>query len=768
MNLPHFISDLKKDISEHFLRDAIAKMQTLIHHNLSIHPSQRYNEYENAIISISARYNQTKRDQLLEQRLPHEISDSFRDISLSLLELLALLEQEEPRPLIPKSHKTHLPQSQPLYPYPKRLTQLPAKPLGLVAREQELAKLKQKLNDNYSPILLKGMGGIGKTTIAKQFVYQHFETYDHIAWISITNRNKPAHEQIHTEIDAIANDIEFQQNLSINLDSGLQQEEKARLILKKLHSIKGRNLLVIDNATFSLEKLRSDLPSLPEWEILITSRKELPRYLSIEVDPLSIDQAFDLFCLHFPNCHQHTDAITELITHIGHHPLAIELFAKTSQKSPATKPAKILGLLRNNSLHRLSKNVFSEHGDREVEVYSYLMAAFELSDAELSQQEKSILSQLALLPSAELSWDLLKQIFWVDPEKEESFEDSLISLTEKGWISRTNDFSIHPLIQEVLRYHFPPQITSTRNLFLGITKLLTPDSPNENPAEKFPYTHYAASLLSFISEPGELTDKLRIQLARLYRDQGLYHDAIELIKQRLLKNTDILNTPDILALQNELGQLYQAVGEYKASVKLYESILQQMGAEQKGQNKDRWAMKANLAGSYYLMGNYEEAAKYYKEKLNQDITDWGKVHTIVAGSQSNLSVVYHQMGKLDLAESLLETAIETDTQLLDPLHPNIAIRKSNLAMIYRDKGLLSEALKMLEEALAIDRHNYDKNHPIIATREFNLALIYTDLNKPNQAIDFLIQALETWQETLGMNHPQTQMARNLLEKLTII
>ena len=60
-----------------------------------------------------------------------------------------------------------------------------------------------------------------------------------------------------------------------------------------------------------------------------------------------------------------------------------------------------------------------------MEVYSYLLSAFELAKEELSEEELSVLTQLAVLPPEEMSWELLLKLFRVKEEEQEDFETSL-------------------------------------------------------------------------------------------------------------------------------------------------------------------------------------------------------------------------------------------------------------------------------------------------------------------------------------------------------
>ncbi|MEY2834377.1 MAG: hypothetical protein RLZZ557_39, partial [Bacteroidota bacterium] len=69
---------------------------------------------------------------------------------------------------------------------PKRLTlDIPAlDPAEVVGRERELRDLRELLLNRHDALLVNGLGGIGKTTLARAYVHAHLDDYQHIAWVT--------------------------------------------------------------------------------------------------------------------------------------------------------------------------------------------------------------------------------------------------------------------------------------------------------------------------------------------------------------------------------------------------------------------------------------------------------------------------------------------------------------------------------------------------------------------------------------------------------
>src|SRR5581483_2826209 len=102
-----------------------------------------------------------------------------------------------------------------------------------LGREKSIKEIAECLiNDSKRPLLISGVGGIGKTALVKKYIEQYEEEYDHIYWIDYQ--------------DNLLSSITRQlaQELGIYMPS---PEETFVETMKKLSKYTGRNLLVIDS-----------------------------------------------------------------------------------------------------------------------------------------------------------------------------------------------------------------------------------------------------------------------------------------------------------------------------------------------------------------------------------------------------------------------------------------------------------------------------------------------------------------------------------------
>ena len=339
---------------------------------------------------------------------------------------------------------------------PKELNELPNPPIEFIGRAFDLSSTVELLQGGNQVLLLNGIGGIGKTTLAKKYLHSQYDQYNHIAWISVLQEGSENKEGFQSAAEALGGDPDLFENLGVPFDLEQNAPVRTQRVLKALKQLPGKNLLVIDNAGFSLKEIRSQLPKPPKWHVLVTSRKEIPGLYQKRIDELPRAEALELFYTFYPQGLKEEEEIKSLLAYIGYHTLTIELFAKTCRKSPSVNPVLILDKLKGKKFEELSRKVWVAHSDREVEVYGYLLAIFELADSELGPKELEILTQLSVLPSEEYSWEFLLEVFQVEEKEPEAFETALMGLIEKGWVAGEGTYKVHQLIQEIIRYKVSP------------------------------------------------------------------------------------------------------------------------------------------------------------------------------------------------------------------------------------------------------------------------------------------------------------------------
>uniref|UniRef100_UPI000368BFC9 tetratricopeptide repeat protein n=1 Tax=Flexithrix dorotheae TaxID=70993 RepID=UPI000368BFC9 len=386
------------------------------------------------------------------------------------------------------------------------------------------------LGDSEKVVLVNGLGGIGKTTVARRYLTLHQDKFDHIVFVEVLSDDT---ETNNSFMAALANNPLVFQNLNLLFDLEQGEEERFASVLSGLQNLEGNNLLLIDNAGKQLESLVNKLPGKPQWQVLVTSRAQLEGFTLYPLDTLSMEKAKELFRLHAGEVDD--GELDALLVYIGCHTLTTELLAKTFKKSITIKsPGQLLELLKNKQLDhkKLAKKIVSTHAqDKEITLYTHLITAFTL--AGLEETEIWLLKQFAVMPPVALEGEFILKVLQATEENEEEIADALQSLVQKGWILETENgqYKIHRMVQEVVGYQEEISLEDCESLINGVADLLSIDQSKDNPIDKFQWVPFGDRLLLHFSDEGNSNiSRLENNLATVYQDLGEYNKAAQLLE----------------------------------------------------------------------------------------------------------------------------------------------------------------------------------------------------------------------------------------------
>ncbi|OOQ57394.1 tetratricopeptide repeat protein [Mucilaginibacter pedocola] len=328
----------------------------------------------------------------------------------------------------------------------------------VIGREEDLEKLQILLNESKRIVLVNGLGGIGKSTFAKEYLHKNKHLYSHIAWVNVI---APEADNLDVEKESFASAFAYdtvllEQGLDLQFSNDTKVIDKYRTIMYALRQLKGRNLLVIDNAGENINYYRETLPTPPGWHILITSRTNLLDFESFFLGTLSETNAIILFSRWYNE--ESDDQIKSLLEVVGYHTLMIELLAKTLRSS--------VGLLNINTLIEkldskdlsdeiLQDKVSTTHNPQEDIIINHLLIAFKI--ANLNGDEISVLKCFYFLPPE--FYSIPKILDYFKKQNDYPFINAIKSLYHKGWLQFDGKaFQMHRLIQLVIYYVLNPEI----------------------------------------------------------------------------------------------------------------------------------------------------------------------------------------------------------------------------------------------------------------------------------------------------------------------
>ncbi len=336
----------------------------------------------------------------------------------------------------------------------KSVFQYPKK--AFVGRETELDAIAAFFEGGAHCVALQGMGGIGKSEIAKFYAVSHKDDYSAVVFAPL-NKNI-----LHTVID----DSVFQV-----ADVARQPDETdAAYFERKLSAIKRLAdetvLFVIDGFDDGFDEAWKAFCA-GSCRILITTRRTLlQEYFDVvPVESFALEEALRLFETYYGKPVREVDKklLGMIFGMLRFHTLAIEIVAKQMRAS-RLDAKKMYSVLKDSGFYYDIPESVTAHGNETGSAAQIIAKLFNL--AQLNENERYILSSLALLPEDGILIRLLKEISGLP-----SYEE-INSLIGQSWIQTDEELdkaTLHPLIRDTVIHELQPSWPGNQRLIQSLT-----------------------------------------------------------------------------------------------------------------------------------------------------------------------------------------------------------------------------------------------------------------------------------------------------------
>lgn len=555
-----------------------------------------------------------------------------------------------------------------------------------------------------------GMGGMGKTSLAREYAFQVRSVVDFIEWLSGAGTRAMELEQQLRSMEALTRAAGY-----------------------------GRGLIVVDGLDAVLDDLRELMAHLSALgtmhRVLITSRRVSDaRYLHerdysvLTVGPLSqaaVDDYLDSFA---PEIRPHERAdLARIAESTGGSPLALRLVTQ------ALRTHSIEGVLSAASPPETTLN-------RTVRV---------LLD-QLSPGERHRLDVLSFCSGLLTTIGTNNQ--WALPGDKALFA----RLTNWGLCTAHADGTLfaHPLIVEFLRRNAPREALEDAIAYVTVR---LPD-PNDASSQ---------AMLPSVVELTELTEldwgqdasanlaELLIWQASVWRSAGDPERAELLCPRALMLATEseqallrirAMNLQSALAFDR--GRIAEASAIERRTAEL---ALATLGSD----HPITIASLANLATSLRAQGDLPEAITLLRRVVDQSRAVLPRDHPDLAAAQSNLAICLRDAGLVDEAMELLREATSHTA------NNRIRLQLDQiLAALLADLGRLDEASMVLTDSLARSDRTDDSGRTDVLTARANLAMVYARLGRLSDALAIQSEVVDRFEVMHGPDHPSTLTARN--------
>lgn len=621
-----------------------------------------------------------------------------------------------------------------------------------------LQRIHTEITDLDIPLLLSGIGGMGKTAVAIAYgkLEKYNKAYDNIIWIDVT--------------DNILSNLfsSLHKHPTIPFEYSGNKQTDTKVLADLLKNVPGNNLLIIDNANneddvsgFITEwKLYK-----PTWKSLLTTRIEDSNYKDhlIKIESLSFDAAIELFQRHNDDDFDKV-SFKKIYEHIAGHTFLIELLAKFGKENSIINSTKeILNHLQKKGIAALNRKVWAKRGqqkDNNQWVSEFVMNLYDPSS--LTEQEQEYLRYFSILPAKEIEFQTLCLIF--DIADFDFFDIILGTLAKRGWLIRNkNSFKCHQIIQEICKEKLKPDTKNCTKVMTALTLLLESENIDSTIGMEI-----GLSIISNMKESDSTLGYLQITISDMMVETGNLTDSLIIISDARNTFSSLVNKYNEAICLLRIGIIYKLQGNEEKALDIFVTVKEMVKQISITNNNDSDNDNVNnfLATCCHYLGyiyqeqkKNEKALEVYSEglEITKKFSDENPDH---AGYRRGLAVAYQNVGDIYITEKKYEEALEyfllynkIMKKLVDEF-PNsrdykngLAISYQKLGDVYKKQGQISAALKEYSLDNMIQKELV-KKYPNNVEFKNNLAITYTTLasvSSADEKKDYYRKAKEIWE-----------------------
>jgi tetratricopeptide (TPR) repeat protein len=589
---------------------------------------------------------------------------------------------------------------------------------GRIPELQWLACHLGPLDEQVPTVVLAGLGGVGKSQIASEYVHRYGAFYTGgVFWVSLTDPVTAPHEV------AACGGAE---GMDLRSDfAALTPAQQVALVRGAWQSPLPR-LLVFDNCEDE-ETLQRWRPSSGGCRVLVTSRRSAwnPTLgLGIrEIDVLPPDDGLALLSRYRPPASPtEGQALAAIADELGQLPLALHLAGSyVSRFKAAVTPDDYLGQLRSSPA--VDHRSLSASGISPTRHIQTIAATFALSVDRLSEEpaRRCLLHAAYLAPGQGIPRPLLLSSLGLDDSQDAAMdlEESLQRLTDLGLVQMTADgmLRLHRLVAAFVQ-----------------DRLGTPESLHRVESEVWAHCDGHA----FGGTPAT---------------RAALEPHLRVLAERALPRRDLAAA----ALANVFGLYLGLRGDRDGSVSWLQQALSIREAIF-GADTPETAKDLNDLGFAYLGGPTRVLAEPYLERARR-LWDPRREATNLAATLDNLGQLQIGSGRSDLAEPYLREALDIRLREVGPDAYPTSVTIMNLSSIAKEHGDLTDAINLARRAVDI-RESLDGRCDPTSTAWSHLwlsALLFR-AGEGAAALRHDERALELYQAALGARHPRTLSA----------
>lgn len=614
-------------------------------------------------------------------------------------------------------------------------------------------------------VFLRGMGGIGKSEIAKQYARKYSTDYDTVVFARYES----------DLVTLIADDGIFSVTaLSRKLQEGgnLQNDsEYAPIKLDVIKSISDEHtLIIIDNFDVTSDPLLVAFTENIKHHVLVTSRCEPERgkYHVIPVAELDDDTLRDMvvdFANPNTNMIDRDDpAFSELFGLTNRHILTLELIAKYMDEKCIDDVGEMVEIIKKQKLSALA--------DAEKDRYASIRNLFRITD--LNEKEKTFLRCLALMPPSGVCQKNFRK--WCGDVYTARVRLAGLSLIKLD--NSTKSLLLHPIIRQIVLADLKPNYQNCKEFLDEFTNGIGKGkSWNWSLDEKKAAINCGDEIIKSIINLTDETFNLFYSISILKNFVQEY-DQVMPLHQRLYEYSCIQYgersfkaglvafragwfCKKFLLLKKAAlwleDRAYPVLKENSVeAIKEYPHCCTNLATLyiKKYELTDD-AENLTVADRYIEEADQVTYANYKILRLSNDISSANTMHKRIAGVRMEQAELSMKRGAYDEAQKALEEANEIITSYSDN-GADLAYLTSKFATMYYFKGDYSNAVAALDMTNKLYEQVFSGENDYSLNVFIMLAECYEKMQEAENAVQAWERAYEIADGVLVSEHPTMQ------------
>ena len=496
---------------------------------------------------------------------------------------------------------------------------------------------------------LYGLGGVGKTQLALEYVYENKSQYEQIYWISAA-----------TEATLITGFGEIARRTNCVLQNpNIKPSDIAEAVVNWLNGLQNW-LLVIDNLD-EINVIDGYLPnSTLNKHILYTTRNPNAEHIpaeGLQVKEYDVKDAMTLLITRlgypFAEMVETTEGraeCAEIVKELGYLPLAIEQASAYIREEPKDLFRFIPSYRKNRKrLHSRSSSanrIYYKESVATMWLLSFQKLKENNDDAVILLQLLAFLNPDGILRDfLEAGSDGLSDAMQAVIGDNDKFDKALSDLECLSLIRR--------------------QVNSVRQQTITIHRVIQYITKDEMQADV--YSKMEIELIRLCSTAFPTWDDWKLApflQCRRFQDQLVLP----------LSSIERIESNEYSYILQRVGVFLQEDGKYQQATEMLSRSLDIMNKTREQDDPKRLAVMAHLASTYESQGKWEDAFKLQDEVLEARIKLLGKEHPDTLMAMGDLASTYWSQGKWEDAVKLEEEVMKARIRLLGKSPPRTPAR----------------------------------------------------------------------------------------------